>query len=70
MGDWFVNAPWRIRDDGGEGVRLECVGEKILLADEEGSLHLAVVDFFYFLLDGFRKFRIDFGSENAVEGLL
>ena len=70
MGDWFVNAPWRIRHDGGEGVRLECVGEKILLADEEGSLHLAVVDFFHFLLDGFRKFRVDFGRENAMEGLL
>ena len=58
MGDWFVNAPWWIRDDGGEGVRLECVGEKILLANEEGSLHLAVVDFFYFLLDNCNEFKI------------
>ena len=70
MGDLFVNAPWRIRNDGGEGVRLECVGEKILLADKEGTLHFAVVDFLRFLLDGFHKFCVDFGSEDTVEGFL
>ena len=70
MGDRLVDAPWRIRDDGGEVVRLERVGEKILLADEKGPLHFAVWDFTRLPFDGFHKLRIDLGSENAMEGCL
>ena len=69
MGDWLVNAPWRICDDGGEGVRLECIGEKILLADEEGTLHFGIMDAFEFFLDGVHEFGTDFRRENSMERL-